>query len=133
MAHYLASLDAFLLWFALSIVLSAAFMAIYLWITPHDELRLIREGNRSAALCLSGTLLGYVLPLASALMHGADIYDFAIWGVVAMLVQIAVYLLMRLLVRDLIHDIIEDRLSVAIFAASLSLAVGILNAAALGS
>ena len=131
MHHYLAALDAFALWFALAIGLTSVFVSAYLWITPQHELALIREGNISAAVCLSGTLLGYVLPLASAMVHGADVYDFACWGVVAMLVQLAVYLVLRLSFRNLTHDILEDRVSVSILAAGVSLAAGILNAAAL--
>lgn len=131
MHHYLAALDAFALWFGLAVVLCAVFVLIYLWITPQHELALIREGNVSAAVCLAGTILGYVLPLASAMVHGIDIYDFLCWAIVAMLVQLAVYLVLRLCFRNLTSDILEDRVSVAILAACLSLAAGILNAAAL--
>lgn len=131
MHHYLAALDAFALWFGLAVALCAVFVFIYLWITPQHELALIHEGNVSAAVCLAGTILGYVLPLASAMVHGIDVYDFLCWGIVAMLVQLAVYLGLRLCFRSLTHDILEDRVSVAILAACLSLAAGILNAAAL--
>lgn len=131
MHHYLAALDAFGLWFGLAIGLSAAFALLYLWITPQHELALIREGNVSAAVCLSGTILGYVLPLASAMVHGIDVYDFLCWGIVAMLVQLAVYFALRLCFRSLTHDILEDRVSVAILAACVSVAAGILNAAAM--
>ncbi len=131
MQHYLSALDAFALWFGLAIVLSGVFVCVYLWITPQHELALIREGNVSAAVCLSGTILGYVLPLASAMVHGIDVYDFLCWGVVAMLVQLVVYLVLRLSFRNLTHDILEDRVSMAILAACLSVAAGILNAAAL--
>lgn len=133
MTQYLVTLDAFLQWFGLSIGLLATFSVIYLWATPQHELQLIKEGNISAAICLSGTVLGYVLPLASVMIHGVNIVDFAIWGVIAMLVQLAVYFVMRLAFRDLTRHIIEDRISVSILVASVSLAVGILNAAAQSS
>lgn len=131
MDQYLGGLHLFLIWLGLSIALSGVFLALYLWITPHDELKLIHEGNVSAAVCLGGALLGYVLPLASAMIHGINVHDFVIWGVIAMLIQLATYLALRLAIRSLTADIIADRLSVAILAAMVSLAVGILNAAAI--
>lgn len=129
--HYLSTSHAFVEWFGVSLALTLLFALIYLWITPQDEIKLIREGNSAAAVCLSGTLLGYVLPLASVMVHGVDIYDFMIWGGIAMGVQIVTYILVRTLVlRDLTRHIEEGRVSVAIFAATISLTVGVLNAAA---
>ena len=127
----LAALLPFLLWFAVSIAYSAVFVCAYLWITPQHELELIRDGNESAAICLGGTLLGYVLPLASAMVHGANLVDFAVWAFVALLVQLAVYLVLRLAYRGLTGAIIANHVSVAILVACLSLASGILNAAAM--
>ena len=128
---YLANLPAFIEWWSLAALLSFAFAAIYLFITPQHEIRLIRQGNVSAAVCFSGALLGYVLPLASALVHGDSLFDFLLWGLVAMLVQVVVYFLLRLLIRNLTSYIEEDRIAVAILAATVSLCSGILNAAAM--
>ncbi|MDR3416910.1 MAG: DUF350 domain-containing protein [Nevskia sp.] len=133
MGHFLTALGGFAIWLGLSLALSAVYLLVYMWITPQHELKLIREGNISAAVCLSGTLLGYALPLASAMVHGANLYDFVSWAVVAMLVQLAVYLLLRLGYRDLTHDIVEDRVSVAVMVAGLTVTTGILNAAALST
>jgi putative membrane protein len=129
--HYLQTLLPFLLWLGLSGIYTAVFAGAYLWLTPQHELELIRDGNASAAICLGGTLLGYVLPLASAMVHGVDLIDFAIWAFIAMLVQLAVYLVMRLAYRGLTGAIIANHVSVAIIAASISVASGILNAAAM--
>jgi putative membrane protein len=131
MQHYLANLPAFIEWWCLAALLTIAFATIYLWITPQHELQLIREGNASAAVCFCGALLGYVLPVASALAHGENLLDFLVWGLVALVVQLLVYFLMRLLVRDLTRHIEEDRMAVAVFAATISLCGGILNAAAM--
>jgi putative membrane protein len=133
MDQYLGGLQAFLLWLGVSIALAVAFVGLYMWITPQHELKLIHEGNISAAVCLGGTLLGYVLPLASAMVHGVNLHDFLIWGVIAMLVQLAVYLVLRLSMRTLTQDILADRVSVAILVASISLSAGVLNAAAIST
>lgn len=131
MDTYLGGLHSFLIWLGLSLALAGVFVALYLWITPHDELALIHQGNVSAAVCLGGAMLGYVLPLASAMIHGVNVHDFVIWAVIAMLVQLLTYLALRLGVRTLTADITADRLSVAILAAGVSLSVGVLNAAAI--
>ena len=62
----LAGLPAFLSYFAAAIGLLALFLLTYILITPYREIALIREGNPAAAASLSGAILGFVLPLASA-------------------------------------------------------------------
>ena len=69
--------------------------------------------------------------MGSALAHGDNLLDFFLWGLVALVVQLLVYLMMRLLIRDLTHHIEADRVSVAIFSATISVCGGILNAAAM--
>lgn len=131
MDKYLHNLPAFIEWWSLAVLLCFAFTVVYVFITPQAEMRLIRQGNTSAAVCFCGALLGYVLPLASALIHGETLLDFLLWGLVALVVQVVVYFLMRLLVRNLTSYIEEDRIAVAILAATISLCGGILNAAAM--
>jgi len=128
--QYLGSLAPFLEWFGTALALMAVFVAVYLRLTPHPELRLIREGNVSAAVALGGTMVGYVLPLASVMVHGKNLADFAIWGFIAMLVQFTVYFALRALFKDYSQHVAQDHLSVAVFGASVSVVVGILNAAA---
>src|SRR5262249_34905088 len=81
----------FLLYFVTAVALLTLFTTIYLRVTPHHELALIREGNVAAALSLGGALIGFVLPLASAVAHSVNPVDMVAWGVVALLVQLAVY------------------------------------------
>ena len=87
----IAGFPLFLLYFATAVALLVLFVAIYIRVMPHRELALIREGNVAAALSLSGALIGFVLPLASAVAHSVNPVDMVVWGVVALLVQLAVY------------------------------------------
>ena len=64
--EFAIGISAHLLYFALSIVLIAVFIAIYTAITPYREVALIRAGNTAAAVSLGGALLGFSLPLAQA-------------------------------------------------------------------
>ncbi|HWU79789.1 MAG TPA: DUF350 domain-containing protein, partial [Caulobacter sp.] len=71
---------AFLLAFVVAGLFTIAFKYIYQWITPYNEKALIRAGNVSAAIALAGALIGYVLPLASALSHTVSLQEFAAWA-----------------------------------------------------
>ena len=59
----MAGLPAFLLYFCLGVALIASFAAVYIKMTAHDELALIRGGNLSAAVALGGNLAGFSIPL----------------------------------------------------------------------
>jgi putative membrane protein len=131
MLEYVATLPDFLAYLALSIVLLVAFVTAYVLVTPQHELPLIRQGNVSASIVFGGTLLGFALPLASAVAHSVSIIDLLLWGAIAGIVQGIASLLLRTVIRDLRGHIESDRVSVAITMASLKLAMGLLNAAAI--
>jgi len=131
MLDYLATLPNFLVYLGSSVLLLAIFLALYAFLTPQHELPLIRRGNVSAGIVFSGTLLGFALPLASAVAHSVNLLDLLTWGAVAGIVQIVASLLLRLVIRDLRAHVEADRVSVAITMASLKLAMGLLNAAAI--
>jgi putative membrane protein len=131
MTSYLVTFPAFVEWLGTALALTAVFLTIYVWTTPSREFSLILGGNVSAAITLSGALLGYVLPLASVLIHGTTFIDFCIWSVIAMAVQVMLHLVMRLLIRDLETHLVADQRAIAILVGSVSVAVGLLNAAAM--
>ena len=124
-----ATFDDFLVYLALAIVLLAAFVVIYIRVTPYRELQLIREGNMAASFSLSGSLLGFIIPLSAAVRHSVSLVDMALWGLVAMTVQIVAFMVARLLVPGLAQDIPNNKTSTGFFLGSLSLGVGLLNAA----
>lgn len=129
LAPSLATLPAFLAYFALAIALTGAFAVIYVWITPQRELALVRANVVAAAISLAGALIGFVLPLASAIAHSVGLLDCAVWGLVALVVQIAAFALARLAIPDLPARIERDERAPAAFVATLSIVVGILDAA----
>ena len=125
----LAGLPAFLSYFATGIGLLAVFLLLYLWITPYREISLIREGNAAAAASLSGAMVGFILPLASAITHSVSLLDMAIWGLIALIIQLLVYGVGRLLLPSLARDIPAGQVASGVFLGALSLAIGLLNAA----
>jgi len=124
-----AGFDDFLVYLAVSLVLLAIFIAIYIRVTPYREMALIREGNMAASFSLSGALLGFVIPLAAAVQHSVSLVDMAIWGVIAMLVQIAAFVVVKLTIPGITQDIPAGKGSCGFFLGCVSLGVGLLNAA----
>ena len=127
----IAGFPLFLLYFATAVALLVLFVAIHVRVMPHRELALIREGNVAAALSLSGAVIGFVLPLASAVAHSVNPVDMVVWGVVALLVQLAVYATVVRLVPHFREAIVAGRVAPAALLAALAVSVGILNAACL--
>ena len=125
----LSTFPNFAIYFVSAVVLTALFLTLYTGLTPHREIRLIRDGNIAAAVAVAGGLLGFVIPLASVIAHSASLVDVAIWGVIALVVQIAGFMVARLVLPHLPQAIEDGSVSDAIFLAGLSLALGILDAA----
>lgn len=125
----LAMLPAFLAYFAVGVVLITVFFMVYVNVTPYDEIALIRQGNIAAAIGLSGTLFGFALPVANVIAHSDTLVDLAAWGAIAGVIQILTYLVARYTVPHLAEDIPAGKVAPAIFVATLSLTVGLTNAA----
>ena len=129
---YLVGLPAFIGYFALSFALLAAYCAAYTRLTRHDEMALIRAGCTPAAVAFAGSILGFALPLASAVAHSVAILDFVLWGLVALTVQCGAYLgLRRWCMPDISERIERGEAAAGTLLAGVSLAVGLLNAASM--
>lgn len=121
---------AFVIAFAAAGVFTIAFKLIYQWVTPYHERTLIRDGNPAAAIALGGALIGYVLPLASALSHTVSLMEFAAWATLAGIIQIVVFVIVsRLAFQNLAERIEKGEIAASIYLASISICVGLLNAA----
>ncbi len=125
----LFGLGAFGVYFGVSIGLLILFAVLYAIITPYHELSLIREGNTAAACSYSGALLGFIVPLASAVTHSVGLPDMIIWGVVALIVQVATFFIVKLIFPSIVQDIPHNQVAKGIFLGATSLTVGIINAA----
>lgn len=123
----------FLGYFFASIVFLVGFKFVYLFSTPYDELRLIREEkNSAAAITLSGALIGYAIAIASASSNSVGFSDFIIWGVIAAITQVFGFWLLRVtLLKDLVSRIKDNEIPAAIITAAFSISIGLLNAAGL--
>ena len=127
----LSGFDDFLVYFGLGILFVAAFLWIYLLVTPYREIQLIRSGNAAAAWSLGFTLLGFSLPLAAAIIHSVNPWDMMLWAAIALVVQILVFIVVRLLLPEVTKHIQEGQVASGAFLGMLSLTAGVLNAASM--
>jgi putative membrane protein len=77
------------------------------------------------------SLVGFSLPVASAIAHAANIVDCIIWSVIALLVQIVVFFIVKIPIPDLPKKIAQGELAPAIWLGLASLAAGVLSAASM--
>ena len=125
----LAGLPAFLVYFCEATVVVIAYLFIYTRITPYNEFDQIRNNNPAAAIALGLSLLGFSLPLISAIMHAANVWDCMIWSLIALIVQLVVFFMVRIPVPNLPQRIADGELAPAIWLGLASLAFGAINAA----
>lgn len=127
--YSLEGLDEFLVFFGLAVAFTAIFVILYVKLTPYNELKLVREGNTAAAASLSGALLGFTLPLASSIIHSVHPWDMMIWGVIALLVQLLVFVLVRFTLVNVTRRIPQGEVASGVLLGAVSVCAGILNAA----
>lgn len=106
-------------------------LVIYMWMTPHKEMALIRDGNIAASLSLGGAILGLSLPLAFTLAGSVSVVDMAVWGVVTLVLQLLAFRVMDLVLKDLSARIERGEMAAAILLVSAKLATAMVNAAAI--
>ena len=127
----LAGLPGFLAYFCLTAVAVIAYLWIYTLITPHNEFDLIQKNVPGAAVALGFSLLGFALPVASAVAHAANIIDCAIWSVIALIVQVIVFYAARIPVPNLEQRIAAGELAPALWLGIASMTAGLLSAASM--
>ncbi|WP_119677682.1 DUF350 domain-containing protein [Indioceanicola profundi] len=132
LAYSLSNILNYLAYAGSLALLLAVILAVYLWITPFKEIRLIRDGNNAAAISFAGVLVGFTLPLHAVASSAGTFPDMVIWGVTVLLGQLAGLLVAWRIVGHLRSGIEEDRVAYGILLGGIALAVGLINSASLG-
>ncbi|MFL2935078.1 MAG: DUF350 domain-containing protein [Thalassobaculaceae bacterium] len=127
---FLAGIPFLLSHFGVTVLMLVIGVFIYMWITSHDERKLIRDGNTAAAVSLAGAILGLAIPLAFCMASSVNVYDIVIWGIVTLVIQLATFWIIDIWLRDLSKRIEEGQVGTAILLVSVKLAVASINAAA---
>ena len=107
--------------------------ALYVLLTPHKEVALIRDGNAAAAISLGGVLVGLAAPLALSLNSSTSLVEIIIWGVSTVMVQLLVFRLVDLLLRGLPQRIQEGEVAAAAQLVGAKLATALILAAAVAT
>ena len=118
---FAAGFPVFLAHVGVTVAILFAAVALYVLLTPHKEITLIREGNTAAAISLAGVLVGLAIPLAASLKASTNVIEIGLWGAVTVVVQLLVGLPRR---------IQEGEVSAAALLVGAKLATAVIIAAA---
>lgn len=127
---FVAGFPILMLHSSVTMVILVAGVMLYIWITPWDEMSLIRAGNTAAAISLGGAIIGLAVPLAFAMSASVSVYEILIWGPVTLILQIIAFRIADLVLRDLPSRIESGEIGAAMLLVSIKLAVAAVNAAA---
>ncbi len=124
-------MPAFLVYFGIGLILVGVAVAVFVHLTPFPEMQLIAQGNMAAAWVFVGALLGFALPVASAIAHSVSLSDMLVWTLVGLLFQYLAHLAIRRFIPGFVQGIGDGVASLGVLSAGLSIAVGLINAASL--
>jgi putative membrane protein len=119
----------YLVHLALAALLLVVFFKAYTWMTPYDEVKLIRQGNHAAALSLGGAMLGFSMTIASSILHTNNWQQFLGWAVGAMVVQALGYAVTTRCLKMSQDQIEGDNSAFGGLLGTISLSIGGINAA----
>jgi len=120
---------AFLEYLGTSAVLLAIFVYVYARATPYKEFALIAHDNSAVAITFAGAVLGFTIPLVAAIYYTHSLVEMIMWAAITCLVQLGVLVALRSQAKR----IEEGHISSAIMAASVSVAIGMLNAVSIST
>lgn len=123
---FVSGFPYFLLQLAVALALFVGSLVVYVLMTPHKELALIREGNPSAALAFGGVVVGLAIPLGQCLAHAFSVWDLLVWGLVILLVQLITFRFTDMFLRQLPRRIAEGDVAAAIMLMSVKLGVALI-------
>jgi len=106
-------------------------LTVYVKLTPHKEIALIREGNMAAAISFSALVIGLALPLAACLVMKFGLIDVLVWGTVSMLLQMFLFRLSDIIFVGMPQRITEGEIAAATVLAAFKLAGSIVLAFAI--
>jgi len=125
-----SSLLAFFAYMGTACVMLAVFMFVYEFCTPYHEIQEIKAGNTAAAIAFVGASIGFVIPLATAIVVTHSIPEMMKWATLTSVIQLITYTIVQRLF-DIADCVRQRRSAGAILLAGISVAVGLLNAASI--
>ncbi len=127
---FAAGFPVFLAHAGVTVIILFAAAALYVLLTPHKEITLIREGNTAAAVSLGGVLLGLAIPLSASLKASTNVIEIGLWGAVTVVVQLLIFRLVDMMLRGLPRRIQDGEMSAAALLVGAKIATALIIAAA---
>jgi putative membrane protein len=118
------AVGSFVEYLGTSIVLLVIFVYIYARATPYKEFVLIAHDNIAVAVTFAGAVLGFTIPMLAAIYYTRSLVEMIVWAAITCLVQLGILVALRSQAKR----IEEGHVSSAIMVATLSVAIGLLNA-----
>jgi putative membrane protein len=128
---FVAGFPDFIIQLGAALGLFVASLVVYVIMTPHKEMALIRAGNPSAALAFAGVVIGLAIPLGSCLAYAFSLLDLLIWGVITLLLQLIAFRFTDMFLRGLPRRIAEGDVAAAVFLMSVKIGVALIISGAL--
>jgi putative membrane protein len=123
---FLTGFPTFIIQLGMAIAMFAGSLVVYVLMTPHKELQLIRAGNPSASLAFAGVVVGLAIPLGSCLAHAFGAVDLLIWGVLILLIQILAFRFTDMILHELPRRIVEGDVAAAVFLMSIKIGLALI-------
>jgi putative membrane protein len=123
---FVAGFPNFIIQLGVALGLFVASLIIYVLMTPHKEMALIRAGNPSAALAFAGVVVGLAIPLGSCLAYAFGLWDLIIWGVITLLLQLLAFRFADIFLRNLPRRIAEGDVAAAVFLMSVKIGLALI-------
>jgi putative membrane protein len=117
--------------FAVTLALLGIGIVCYTLLTPFNERRMVAQGNVAAGIVVAGTLVALAIPLAATLASSTHTLDILLWGLVALVIQLAAFIVATLLIRGLRGMIEAGNVAAALVLIGIQIAVALLNAGAM--
>jgi putative membrane protein len=128
---FVAGFPDFIIQLGAALGLFIASLVIYVILTPHKELALIRAGNPSAALAFAGVIIGLAIPLGSCLAYAFGLLDLLIWGIITLLLQLIAFRFADMFLRGLPRRIAEGDVAAAVFLMSIKIGLALIISGAI--
>lgn len=103
---------------------------LYVWMTPWEDLRLVREGNTAAGVALGGIILGLGIPIAACIPGALNHWDILFWGIVTLILQIVTFKVLDFVLQGLPKRIEAGEVGAAVVLSAAKLAVAAIVATA---
>ncbi|MFC0272536.1 DUF350 domain-containing protein [Metabacillus herbersteinensis] len=119
-----------LLYFVVLMGVTVGCMAIFELITPFNDREEMKNGNTAVAIQFAGKIVGLSLVMFSSIFHNASLLAASVWGIIGFILMLIGYFIFEFLTPafKVDQEIKNGNNSVAIVAASISLAIGIIVA-----